>query len=233
MATLTSNSLDGCTSIPCFLPGSTRMTFSNTSAPVSWTKDVASHDNKALRLVTGILVPGPASPVALDFSTCFGTDRQVSGTITSNNSNISPTTSTDTASLSPNVTGSTDIFPAGIGNESTDLNTIASHDHGNVQRATIGQQQNATGNTGPVGIVRSAVEQVQTALTNPIVTSHNHTFPSSASHNHPITSTGHNHPITNFGPHSHQFTAPTQNFAVSYADVIVCVKDTDPVACSI
>lgn len=57
MAVLGSTSLTGCNSIPDFIAGGSLMLFQQTSAPTNWTKGT-SHDNKALRVVTGTATPG-------------------------------------------------------------------------------------------------------------------------------------------------------------------------------
>lgn len=52
--------------VPPFESG-TRLIFQQTSAPVGWTKDVSSHDDKALRLVTGTVSSGGS----VNFSTLY------------------------------------------------------------------------------------------------------------------------------------------------------------------
>lgn len=52
MAVLGATNLTGCNSIPDFIAGGSLVTFQQTSAPTSWTKQT-SHDNKALRVVSG------------------------------------------------------------------------------------------------------------------------------------------------------------------------------------
>ena len=57
MAVLGSTSLTGCNSIPDFIAAGSLMLFQQTSAPTGWTKQT-THDNKALRVVTGTATPG-------------------------------------------------------------------------------------------------------------------------------------------------------------------------------
>jgi len=57
MAVLGSTNLTGCNSIPDFIAGGSLVTFQQTSAPTSWTKQT-THDNKALRVVSGTATPG-------------------------------------------------------------------------------------------------------------------------------------------------------------------------------
>ena len=52
MAVLGSTSLTGCDSIPSFIAAGSLVTFQQTSAPTSWTKQT-THNDKALRVVTG------------------------------------------------------------------------------------------------------------------------------------------------------------------------------------
>jgi hypothetical protein len=57
MAVLGSTSLTGCNSIPDFIAGGSLMLFQQSTAPTNWTKGT-SHNNKALRVVTGTATPG-------------------------------------------------------------------------------------------------------------------------------------------------------------------------------
>lgn len=57
MAVLGSTTLTGCNSIPDFIAAGSLMLFQQTSAPTGWTKQT-THDNKALRVVTGTATPG-------------------------------------------------------------------------------------------------------------------------------------------------------------------------------
>ena len=57
MAVLGSTSLTGCNSIPDFIAGGSLMLFQQTTAPTNWTKGT-THNNKALRVVTGTATPG-------------------------------------------------------------------------------------------------------------------------------------------------------------------------------
>jgi hypothetical protein len=66
MAVLGATNLTGCDSIPDFIAGGSLVTFQQTSAPTSWTKQT-THDNKALRVVTGTATPGGSTA----FTTVF------------------------------------------------------------------------------------------------------------------------------------------------------------------
>jgi hypothetical protein len=66
MAVLGSTSLTGCNSIPDFIAGGSLMLFQQTTAPTNWTKET-THNNKALRVVTGTATPGGSTA----FTTVF------------------------------------------------------------------------------------------------------------------------------------------------------------------
>ena len=75
MAVLGATNLTGCNSIPDFIAGGSLVLFQQTTAPTSWTKQT-THDNKALRVVSGTATPGGSTA----FSTVFAS-RPVSGTV--------------------------------------------------------------------------------------------------------------------------------------------------------
>jgi hypothetical protein len=75
MAILQGSTLFGCNSIPAFIAAGSRMIFEQSTAPTSWTK-LDTHNNKALRVVSGSASPGGTSP----FTTVF-TTRSVNGSI--------------------------------------------------------------------------------------------------------------------------------------------------------
>lgn len=82
MAVLGSTSLTGCNSIPDFIAAGTLMLFQQTAAPTSWTKDTTSHNNKALRVVTGTASPGGTTA----FTSVF-TSRTPAGSVSVSGSN--------------------------------------------------------------------------------------------------------------------------------------------------
>lgn len=75
MAVLGSTSLTGCSSIPGFIATGTLMTFQQSTAPTSWTKQT-THDNKALRVVSGAAGSGGIT----NFTSVF-TSRTATGTV--------------------------------------------------------------------------------------------------------------------------------------------------------
>jgi len=70
MAILGVSSLTGCSSIPNFIGTGFLMLFQQTSAPTGWTKQT-THNDKALRVVTGTATPGGTS----SFSSVFTASR--------------------------------------------------------------------------------------------------------------------------------------------------------------
>jgi hypothetical protein len=75
MAVLGSTTLTGCDSIPSFIPTATKVLWQQSAAPTSWTKDT-THDNKALRVVSGTATPGGTT----SFTSTF-TSRSLSGSV--------------------------------------------------------------------------------------------------------------------------------------------------------
>jgi hypothetical protein len=75
MALLGATALTGCNSIPDFIAGGSLVTFQQTTAPTSWTKQT-THNNKALRVVSGTASSGGSTA----FTSVF-TSRTPSGTV--------------------------------------------------------------------------------------------------------------------------------------------------------
>jgi hypothetical protein len=106
MAVLGATNLTGCNSIPDFIAGGSLVLFQQTTAPTSWTKQT-THDNKALRVVSGTATPGGSTA----FSTVFAS-RPVSGTV----GNHTLTTPQIPSHNHPN--GSEYVNVTGVGNPS-------------------------------------------------------------------------------------------------------------------
>jgi len=68
MAVLGSTNLTGCNSIPDFIAAGSLMFFQSTTAPTGWTKQT-THNDKALRVVTGTATPGGTSSFSSIFTT--------------------------------------------------------------------------------------------------------------------------------------------------------------------
>jgi hypothetical protein len=82
MAVLGATNLTGCNSIPDFIAGGSLMLFQQTAAPTSWTKQT-THNNKALRVVSGTATPGGSTA----FTTVFAS-RTPAGTISASSGQI-------------------------------------------------------------------------------------------------------------------------------------------------
>jgi hypothetical protein len=82
MAVLGATTLTGCNSIPAFIAGGSLMLFQQTAAPTSWTKQT-THNNKALRVVSGTATPGGTTA----FTTVFAS-RTPAGTISGSTGQI-------------------------------------------------------------------------------------------------------------------------------------------------
>lgn len=113
MAILGSTNLTGCNSIPDFIAGGSLVTFQQTAAPTSWTKQT-THNNKALRVVTGTATPGGSTA----FSSVFAS-RTPSGTVS--------------------VSGSVSVSGGSVGNHTLGNGQIPNHSHpvGNQGGATV------------------------------------------------------------------------------------------------
>ncbi len=225
MATLTSNSLDNCTSIPNFFATGTKMVFCSSAAPSSWTK-LTTHNNKALRVVTGpALTPGPADPATADtFETVFpASQRPIGGTVTAASSaaTVGPVQTTVTGSIQ-----STAAYPSLTLQTATVAETqTAIHNHSYTRHDR--NQTNSAPQTGPLLMIKNTTESFQTSLTG-AGGGHQHAFPAPAPavlHGHDFTASGHTHTISSSGPHSHPFSTIAQDFAIKYVNVIVCSKD--------
>lgn len=214
MATLTDNSLDNCNSIPDFIPAGTKMVFSSSAAPPSWTKEL-THNNKALRLVTGTATPGGTTV----FSTVFpASQRPVAGSIDAANS--AATFGQETISAT---TGLVNAYPTiGIDARTIDLSFMAVHSHSYQRRAT---GTNTAGQAGAPVCIKASLEAVAFGGAGAAGGSHSHGWPATPQHNHVVSAVAHGHTIQQQGPHPHGFTTTAQDFAIKYVDVIVCSKN--------
>lgn len=156
--------------IQALIPTGTTMMFVQTTAPTGWTKDT-THDNKALRVVSG--TAGSGGSVA--FTTAFAS-QAVSGS-------VGDTTATNQATTAGGTVGNTTLtstqIPSHSHNASSGVfvtNVFPSTSSWAPNFATGNLQMNggATASTGGSG-------------------SHNHSF-SGTSHNH--TQNAHNHTFT-------------------------------------
>jgi hypothetical protein len=184
-------------------PSGTKMLFQQTTAPTGWTKDT-SHDNKALRVVSG--TAGSGGSVA--FTTAFAS-QAVSGSIAN-------TTATGT-----------------VGNTTLTTAQIPSHTHtfGTSTASLTGAFGNVfTGQGGPSasGIVSASILANNTGGGG--TTQQRWNFSINASHSHSGTTDGtggggsHTHSFTG-DAHNHSFTGTAIDLAVQYVDIIIATKD--------
>jgi hypothetical protein len=223
------------------IPSGSIMLFVQTAAPTGWTKDTTSHNNKALRVVTGTASSGGS----VAFTTAFASQTpsgSVATTTTVNNATATnqAATATNQAATATNQAAtqggsvSTTLSGGSIGSYTLATADIPSHTHTYVRPQLFddligGSGTSAriqlTANTGATGGGGSHTH----SLTNPTASStftgssHNHT---QDSHNH--TQNSHNHTQdahTHTASSSSTFTGSAINLAVQYVDVIIASKD--------
>jgi hypothetical protein len=177
----------------------TKMLFAQTSAPTLWTKDT-THDNKALRVVSGTTGSGGS----VSFSTAFAS-QAVSGS-------IGNTTAINNATTAGGTVGSTTLTVA----------QMPSHDHdvqGPAGHSLATKYGTYSGRFATFSFAPDSVNSGDTyggrnwfAVAQGSTNSHNHSF-SGSSHNHTQNA------------HNHSFTGTAINMAVQYVDVIIATKD--------
>lgn len=204
MAILGATTLTGCSSIPDFIATGTLMTFQQTSAPSGWTKQT-THNNKALRVVTGSASSGGSQA----FTTAFAF-RSISGTNTAATATGTLNQVTATGTLTQTSATGT------VQGTSISVAQLAVHAHGVSYFREPGSQFRLDSIAAPF-IHRSAPSDPTgsgSAHTHPFSgTQHSHTF-SGTAHSHTFTGTSHNHPWSG-----------SADFAVQYVDVIIASKD--------
>jgi len=187
-------------SAPGFAAG-TAMMFVQTAAPTGWTKST-THDNKALRVVSGTASSGGS----VAFTSAF-TSQAVSGS----NSSTTATNQAQTAGGSISVSGGS------VGNTTLTTSLIPSHTHA----------VEVSNNTGPGGVSRittvggsvgfTTIANAATATGGGGAHNHGFTNPTAS-----FTGSSHNHTQD---AHTHTFTGTAINLAVQYVDVIIATKD--------
>jgi len=184
-------------------PQNTAMLFAQTTAPTGWTKST-THNDKALRLVSGTASSGGSSA----FTTAFGTPS-VSGSISGD---------PDVGNLAVSVSGN-------IGSTTLSVNQIPSHSH----REQVSQ---ATGNFAGVVNSRYIISSVPNTSNSSAIRSavtHNGGALNTAnaggggSHNHSHNLSGN----VNGAPGSGNLalSSATASIDVQYVDVIIATKD--------
>jgi hypothetical protein len=182
------------------------MLFQQTSAPTGWTKST-SHNNKALRVVTGTVSSGGNST----FTTIFA-NRTTSST--SAGGSIGNTTAG--GSIGNTTAGGS------VGNRTLSTANMPSHNHvdgfaglnstASFGVSTVGSNGNVNSQNGI-----SRFNHANTSSTGSS-SSHNHSFSGSA-HNHSFSGSAHNHSFSG-SSHSH-----TLDMRVQYVDLIIATKD--------
>lgn len=191
-------------------PAGTAMLFAQTSAPTGWTKST-THDNKALRVVSGTASSGGT----VAFTTAFAS-QAVAGTVGNTTATNQSTTATNIATTATNqATTAT--------NQAYTLTTtdIPGHTHTfpvyYIDTTLLGSRACGNGlDTGSSGTVTTS-STGGGGSHNHTQNSHNHT---QDSHNH--TQNAHSHTQD---AHNHTFTGTAINLAVQYVDVIIATKD--------
>ena len=219
------------------IPSGTAMMFVQTAAPTGWTKST-THDNKALRVVSGTASSGGS----VAFTTAFAS-QAVSGSIGNTTATNQATTATNQATTATNQATtqggsvSTSLSAGGSVSGFTLTTTeIPSHTHtlqirsagksggitASIQAVDTGNAQNPLSANSRANATGSGGSHSH-GFTNPTYSSsftgssHNHT---QDAHNH--TQNSHNHTQD---AHNHTFTGTAINLAVQYVDVIIATKD--------
>lgn len=155
--------------IQALIPTGTKMMFVQTAAPTGWTKDT-THDNKALRVVSGTASTGGT----VAFTTAFAS-KAVSGS-------IGNTTATNNATTAGGTVGGTTLSTS----------QIPSHNHSRVVEA----RSDGNSVVGPPYLSAAGGFLANNTITTGSTGgggSHNHSF-TGTSHNH--TQNAHNHTFT-------------------------------------
>jgi hypothetical protein len=191
---------------PPFVSG-TLMLFQQTSAPTGWTKQT-THDNKALRVVSGTAGSGGS----VGFTTAFAS-QAVAGSVSTSVNNTTATNQNTTAG------GTVDVSGLSAGATTLSTTQIPSHSH-----LQVGVTSAGSGFQGFDVPNRAAIAtncNINTANAGG-GSSHSHSISGSASFSgsaHSHTQDAHNHTA------SSSFTGTAINLAVSYVDLIIASKD--------
>jgi hypothetical protein len=219
------------------IPAGTVMLFVQTAAPTGWTKST-THDNKALRVVSGTASSGGT----VAFTTAFAS-KSVSGSLSNTTATNQAQTATNIAVTATNqaqtatniaVTATNQAQTQGgtVGSTTLDTTQIPSHRHtvptgsSTLDGAYVHEARVAYGseNTSFVGGGLSHNHSFSGASHNHTQDSHNHT---QNSHNH--TQDSHNHTQNSHNhtqdAHTHTFTGTAIDLAVQYVDVIIATKN--------
>jgi hypothetical protein len=210
---LTSN---GAGALPSFqtasgFPAGTLMLFQQTAAPTGWTKQT-THDNKALRVVTGTAGSGGS----VGFTTAFASQTP-SGTVSVSVSAGTLGVGIGTLAVANATAGGT-LSGGSVGSTTLATSQIPSHTHSIPGFDCV---QNVTATSLTAGIFN-----LNTGATGG-GGSHNHSFSaptfSGTAHNHSLTGS----PTISGSPSvtSSTFSGNAINLAVQYVDLIIASKD--------
>jgi len=180
--------------IPASIESGTIMLFQQSTAPTGWTK-LTTHDNKALRVVSGNVGSGGTT----GFSSVFA-GRTPTG-------NVSTTTN-------GSISGST-------GNTTITTSTMPSHQHLAGQNTNWGNSNNLTPNFYGYGTVNVSNQSYSNIFNNFSTSSYRgytNNQGSSNAHNHPLSATW-------SGSSSSTFSGSSMDFNVAHVDVIFASKD--------
>jgi hypothetical protein len=187
----------------------TAMMFVQTAAPTGWTKST-THDNKALRVVSGTASSGGS----VAFTTAFAS-QAVSGT----NASVTATNQATTQGGSVSTT-----LSAGGSVSDTTLTTAQIPAHSHVQQRLSTGSGAASPPTGTGGGPNGGLTTYGPSVSTQNAGSgggHSHGF-TNPSYSSSFSGSSHNHTQD---AHSHTFTGTAINLAVQYVDVIIATKD--------
>jgi len=240
------------TGIQPFASG-TKMLFQQTSAPTGWTK-VTSHNNKALRVVSGSASSGGSNAFTSAFA-ARGISANASNTTAGGNVSVSVANATQGGNVSignttagGNVSISSVSTSGSVNSHTLSVNEIPSHTH---STRVGGHNQRSRANANPAVLAppsnssiaaRSGSKYFSTGDFATNATGggggHSHGF-SGSSHNHngSLSGTAHNHNASFSGSaHSHNasgsFSGSAHNHSISVGNLDMAVQYVDVIIAS-
>ena len=214
----TSVSLGGSIDI---IESGTKMLFQQTSAPTGWTKD-STHNNKALRVVTGTASSGGSN----SFTNAFNSTKTVSGTTGGSGVTITGSTSGSGVNISGSTAGSGVTITGSTAGHTLAVSEIPSHTHtasGKIHLVGAGGGFDWAGATG------TAATRTTNATGGGGSHSHGSGTLAGSSHTHAkgtLSGDSHTHGSGTLAgsSHTHSFS-DTFNLDVQYVDLIIATKD--------
>lgn len=194
-------------------PSGTRMIFQQTAAPTGWTKDT-THNNKALRLVSGSVSSGGT----VAFTTAFAS-KSVAGTV-----GATALTTAQMPAHTHSVSGTTSSQSANHSHSFSDTATTSSSgSHSHSVENTLAGSDVTTGvwESGPSGS-RTTTSSTAGAHTHSVTVSGN-TGSNSVGHTHTFSDTSTS--VGSGSTHTHTFTGTAIDLAVQYVDFIIAERD--------